>query len=564
MNVDDIIKNTTNKLKKINVRQSMAKLSEIYRNRTEKATSFNIEFKIKLIEYMLINPEEQFDEELFKKRCKALAKTGSKAVEPLIARFRIQSYEMQKAITEILGDIGGIQAVNALLLETLRDSNESIRQKTVEALEKNGVQKPARVLIDLLKDKDESVRRKASETLGVLGIQEASEHLIETLKDKDGHVRSTAALALGEIGICEAGPMLTDALKDKDKRVRSSAALALGNIGASEAGPMLIDALKDKDERVRNSAALALGNIGMSEAGPMLIDALKDEDEHVRGSAALALAQLGNPGAVQQLINMLKDNDNRIRRNVCKALGKTGDFAAIDPLILALKDHDKQVCVNAAEALDKIGDTSAVEQVLALKHKYQPAYILKGTVLKDFFFEDIDIYEYADIVINNIINSNKLLQQNYPNMICRKCFLRAKIIELKKGKYTFTGCRHCHKSVYLVKNITRVIGQIGCGNEDFRTDEDRAYVSLWSETQKKARNADIDILEIGNPGGVSYEYAINAVLITLKNDVSRPPEYVKNIPVVIYGNPLIPEGARLILEHEFGEVREVREVRSEK
>ncbi|MCP4348578.1 MAG: hypothetical protein GY795_24100, partial [Desulfobacterales bacterium] len=68
-------------------------------------------------------------------------------------------------------------------------------------------------------------------------------------------------------------------------------------------------------------------------------------------------------------------------------------------------------------------------------------------------------------------------------------------------------------------------------------------------------NADIDVLEIREGKDISYDYAINAVLVTLKNDVSRPKEYVKNIPVVIQENLSVPEGVISVLNHEFGEIK---------
>ncbi len=99
----------------------------------------------------------------------------------------------------------------------------------------------------------------------------------------------------------------------------------------------------------------------------------------------------------------------------------------------------------------------------------------------------------------------------------------------------------------------QVIGLIGDDIEDFHTDEDKIYyISLWSEPQKKATNADIDVPQIREARDISYEYAINAVLTTLKNDVSRPKEYVKNIPVIIYKKASVPE--EVMLEHEFGEI----------
>ncbi|MCP4346597.1 MAG: hypothetical protein GY795_13860, partial [Desulfobacterales bacterium] len=68
-------------------------------------------------------------------------------------------------------------------------------------------------------------------------------------------------------------------------------------------------------------------------------------------------------------------------------------------------------------------------------------------------------------------------------------------------------------------------------------------------------NADIDVLEIREGKDISYDYAINAVLVTLKNDVSRPKEYVKNIPVVIHENLRVPEGVISILNYEFGGIK---------
>ncbi|MCP4106750.1 MAG: hypothetical protein GY749_14630 [Desulfobacteraceae bacterium] len=72
-----------------------------------------------------------------------------------------------------------------------------------------------------------------------------------------------------------------------------------------------------------------------------------------------------------------------------------------------------------------------------------------------------------------------------------------------------------------------------------------AVQNLWSEQEKKAGNADIDILEIRSNSNISYDYAINALLITLKNDASRPTEYVKQIPAVIEKNAVIPESVRV-------------------
>ena len=80
------------------------------------------------------------------------------------------------------------------------------------------------------------------------------------------------------------------------------------------------------------------------------------------------------------------------------------------------------------------------------------------------------------------------------------------------------------------------------------------YVNLWNEAEKKAKNADIDVLEIRESDGISYDWAVNAVLNELKNDISRPRGYVKGIPVIIRGNPFLSENSKMILK-EFGGIR---------
>ena len=96
---------------------------------------------------------------------------------------------------------------------------------------------------------------------------------------------------------------------------------------------------------------------------------------------------------------------------------------------------------------------------------------------------------------------------------------------------------------------------IGGDVSDYRQDGEKVYVNLWFESDKKTRNADIDVLEIHESNGINYDYAVNAVLNVLKNDVSRPRKYVKGIPVIIRGNPPLSENSRMILEHEFGGIR---------
>lgn len=78
------------------------------------------------------------------------------------------------------------------------------------------------------------------------------------------------------------------------------------------------------------------------------------------------------------------------------------------------------------------------------------------------------------------------------------------------------------------------------------------YVNLWFKEEKKARNADIDVLEIRNTADINYDLAIHEVLDTLLNDHTRKRKYVRGIPVILKDNPPIPGDSMQLLRHEFG------------
>jgi len=93
---------------------------------------------------------------------------------------------------------------------------------------------------------------------------------------------------------------------------------------------------------------------------------------------------------------------------------------------------------------------------------------------------------------------------------------------------------------------------------NYSIDEDTAYVKLWFEREKKARNADIDMLLIAESEDMKdeneYDKAVDAVYNALVNDRTRPRDYVRRIPVIIEGNPPLSIRAKRVLENEFGGV----------
>ncbi|MCP4349502.1 MAG: hypothetical protein GY795_28810 [Desulfobacterales bacterium] len=166
---------------------------------------------------------------------------------------------------------------------------------------------------------------------------------------------------------------------------------------------------------------------------------------------------------------------------------------------------------------------------------------------------------YLSLPVSRISQREKEIRKYlnaHPDLICKEHLLRPSMTK-EAFFYRDIRCRvtGCPDNDFIT--VKTVAGLIGGDTDKPVSDTDKFHVSLWSESDKKAVNADIDILEIRETEGISYDYAINALLVTLKNDVSRPADFVKKIPVIIKGNPQIPEGAMKILKNEFGNIKKL-------
>lgn len=246
-----------------------------------------------------------------------------------------------------------------ILIQKLRDKNQSVQLEAAEALGKIGT--PAiKPLIAILKNEaDQNVKWEASYALGKIGTP-AVEPLIDLLKDGDPYVRRDTVYALGMIKDRRAITPLIDVLKDNQPIVRRETAKALGAFKDPLVIKSLIDILKDNESNVRWEAAGSLRNIG-SPAIPPLIAALKDKkrDWNTRWEAASIMGMIGIP-AIESLIDVIGDDDSYVKQGVAYALGKIKDPRAVMPLGILLKDKERNVRREAVMALGKIG-TPAVD-----------------------------------------------------------------------------------------------------------------------------------------------------------------------------------------------------------
>jgi len=137
-------------------------------------------------------------------------------------------------------------------------------------------------------------------------------------------------------------------------------------------------------------------------------------------------------------------------------------------------------------------------------------------------------------------------------------FLAVEVPKKHEDFAEYFVCRTCGKNRQeqaFQTGIDQIIGVIG----DFKKIKSAKslVVKLFSNTERQARNADIDRLEIHAGQKMDYDYAVNAVIIALSEDHNRPRPLSK-VPVTLYGNPPLNENSRRLLAKEFGPIKEVQ------
>jgi len=287
----------------------------------------------------------------------------------LIAALPLGDAEARKAVTEVLGEIGDVRAVEPLVA-ALHDGDAGVRDAVAGALGRIGA--PAvGPLIAALGERDANVRGLFTAVLVGVGAP-AVEPLVAALGNWDGYVRWAAAEALGRIGDTRAVEPLVVALNRRqsssgDKEAGAAAAAALHQIG-EPAIELLVAALAD--QYGCSAAADALDKLGWipddGVAGATYWAARGRVDECVR---------IGSP-AVEPLIAILRFEGSWKREVAAGALGQIGDARAVEPLVAALEDRDGELRGAAAWALGQIGDVRAIEPLIAgLEHRE----VLPGT-----------------------------------------------------------------------------------------------------------------------------------------------------------------------------------------
>jgi HEAT repeat protein len=193
-----------------------------------------------------------------------------RAIQPMAQMIEKQQTGMHPNIAiTALGKLG--ENGFAKLLNILNEADVALRSEIIYSLGLIGNKKAVPLLIHSLKDKNELVRQNASEALWHLYDERAIEPLILTLEDKNSHVQQAVIHALSRFKETKVIISLIQTLKVGNADVRCAAAEVLGWWKAEQAVPALVSLLSDNSKDFLNRpvcevAAQALMEINTKEA----------------------------------------------------------------------------------------------------------------------------------------------------------------------------------------------------------------------------------------------------------------------------------------------------------
>ncbi len=163
----------------------------------------------------------------------ALGMIGDKTAVPhLIQTLKDGDWQVRKFAAVSLGRMKDEKAI-PILIEAMEDEDADVRWKSMLALANFG-EIALKPLKKTMKNESWIVRARATEVVGKIGGEEALNALIGVLighrKDKNRHVRGKAADALGRIGDTRALKALRSAQNDKYVFVKDKAQIAIQKI----------------------------------------------------------------------------------------------------------------------------------------------------------------------------------------------------------------------------------------------------------------------------------------------------------------------------------------------
>jgi HEAT repeat protein len=207
-----------------------------------------------------------------------------RAVPPLINALGDEHFAVRGQAAIGLGALGDPASAPELINVLKNDDEAWVRKEAAKALGKVRHEKTAPALVEALKDKRWKVRLAAATSLGNVGGAEAVNALVMVLDNalEAKEVRDAALASLTQLREhIDAGTQVMTLKRDPDRVKRSRAARLLGVIAGPLAVDALLDGLKDEEIAVRLTVIETLEKLGDPKAVGPLESLLRHEQDQL-------------------------------------------------------------------------------------------------------------------------------------------------------------------------------------------------------------------------------------------------------------------------------------------
>ncbi|MBK5113526.1 MAG: HEAT repeat domain-containing protein [Candidatus Heimdallarchaeota archaeon] len=280
-------------------------------------------------------------------------------IDEIIFAFKNEKLlEVKLALVELMGKSKSDKALPILRELYLTNTNDFIRQVTIESLSFFALEDDLAILIRALNDSASNVRYAAANSLKWFKSDKKIVPLIQALKDEDSIVRASAAWALGT--------------SNRDEKIIDS----------------LIEVLnKEDDEFVRYNIMKAMGEIKDDRFIPSIIEIIRKDIEiknRLKGIEILGL--IGTKRSYEGLIELYKNASTVTIRNKIEFAVKHADVDTIQIIkkISKMELEEKKLIIHQKE-IQALHNYRIYEiQNIILNHKSMSIGLLAGLLkIKD-------------------------------------------------------------------------------------------------------------------------------------------------------------------------------------
>jgi hypothetical protein len=233
--------------------------------------------------------------------------------------------------------------------------------------------------------------------------------------------------------------------------------------------------------------------------------------------AAQKLARRVQPAIANAiLVPLIQSTDPALRIAAAMGLRELGTKEGSEALRLLGEDKETAVASAARDAYNDLHQVYQGKGRLSVRtmdtYVSEHAYLVKrlrSKKKKRQYSLDLEKFQEITRQIDEIVFSQLPLRRSFPDVYCQHCYARAE--QHHYEEWDWVSCRQCKEVHGLQPGVRQAVGQIG-GDVAWDLKGGTLHLNLWDDASRKARAADLDVLEIVGGKPIHYDWAVSAIV----------------------------------------------------